>query len=172
MPASKSNGDLTFGFLHVTDLGGGTLMGGLLILNTLGRPLEFHCTEPVKPNRAQQILFGATLNAYLYGEQISQSLVRHSSLKPGLLITDQRPVLAVRALVDIPTLWLPESGSAETYEGCVPVQLGLRNVLLEEAYQADLETVLQRIQRSLPGWDLAEPFERIHEAITELQKAA
>ena len=37
------------------------LFGGLLVLNHNGRPLEFHCTAPLKPNRAQEILYGATL---------------------------------------------------------------------------------------------------------------
>src|SRR5262245_21892116 len=41
------------------------LFGGLLVLNRNGRPLEFHCTAPLKPNRAQEILYGATLESYL-----------------------------------------------------------------------------------------------------------
>jgi hypothetical protein len=172
MSASKSNGDPTFGFLSVTDLGGGTLIGGLLVLNALGRPLEFHCTEPLKPNRAQQILFGATLKSYLYGEQIGQSLVNHSSLSLGLLITDQRPMQAVRTLVDIPTIWLQRARGADRPDGCVPLQLGSQTVWLDESHQADADLIGQHYQQALPGWDLAEPFERIHEAMAELQKAA
>ena len=51
------------GFLTVTrDLEQG-LFGGYLLLNALGRPLEFHCTAPVRPNRAQEILYGPTLDS-------------------------------------------------------------------------------------------------------------
>jgi hypothetical protein len=174
MPASKSSDDPTFGFLHVTELVGGTLMGGLLLLNPRGRPLEFHCTEPLKPNRAQQILFGATLTPYLYGEQIGQSLVRHSSLKPVLLITDQRPVLAVRTLVEIPTVWLPATSDMgrSVPEGYLPLELSSHTVWLDETHAVDRELILRRAGQALPGWDLAEPFQRIQEAISELHKAA
>ena len=51
------------------------LFGGYLVLNLLGRPLEFHCTAPVRPNRAQEILYGPTLDPYLCGERIGQTLV-------------------------------------------------------------------------------------------------
>ena len=44
-----------------------------MLLNLAGRPLEFHCTAPVKPNRVQQILYGPSLQPYLYGEQIGPS---------------------------------------------------------------------------------------------------
>ena len=56
------------GFLTVVDEPAHGLFGGYLILNPAGRPVEFHCTAPVKPNRAQEILYGTTLKPYLYGE--------------------------------------------------------------------------------------------------------
>ena len=84
------------GFLTVLEHSQHGLMGGYLVLNIAGRPLEFHCTAPVKPNRAQQILYGPTLEPYLYGEQIGQALVSKSSLEPLVIFTDRPPALAVR----------------------------------------------------------------------------
>ena len=49
------------GFLTVVPHEQHGLFGGLLILDSGGRPLEFHCTAPVKTNRAQEILFGPML---------------------------------------------------------------------------------------------------------------
>ena len=46
------------GFLTVLEHPQHGLFGGYLLLNLAGRPVEFHCTAPVKPNRAQQILYG------------------------------------------------------------------------------------------------------------------
>ena len=69
------------------------LVGGYLVLNATGRPLEFHCTAPVKANRAQQILFGPTLESFLYGEQIGQTLVAKSGLAPLAIYTDVEPAL-------------------------------------------------------------------------------
>ena len=44
------------GFLTILEHDQLGYVGGYLILNSAGRPLEFHCSAPVKPNRAQQIL--------------------------------------------------------------------------------------------------------------------
>ena len=50
-----SNGDLksqaALGFFTVLEHEQQGLIGGYLILNQAGRPLEFHCTAPVKANR-------------------------------------------------------------------------------------------------------------------------
>jgi hypothetical protein len=169
MTASKSNAELRLGFLRVADLGAGTLIGGYLILNALGRPLEFHCTEPVRPNRAQQILFGSTLEPYLYGEQIGHALVHHSELRPQLLVTDQRAVLAIRALCDIPVVWLDTAVPPSGYEA---VEWGSRRVLLDQRDAVHRATVQWLCEQTSAEWNLQEPFERIQEAIAELQKAA
>ena len=71
MTASGSKAMPTVGFLTVQSFADVGLIGGYLLLNPLGRPLEFHCTAPVRPNRAQEILYGPTLAPYLYGEQIA-----------------------------------------------------------------------------------------------------
>jgi hypothetical protein len=60
-------GSAALGFLAVVEHELHGLFGGYLLLNATGRPLEFHCTAPVRPNRAQQILYGPTLEPYLYG---------------------------------------------------------------------------------------------------------
>ena len=75
MASPKNNSNPTFGFLTVVDDARFGLCGGYLVLNPAGRPLEFHCTAPIKPNRAQEILYGPTLHDFLYGEQIGGALI-------------------------------------------------------------------------------------------------
>ena len=104
---SDSPGDvpLALGFLTVVDQQPLGLVGGYLLVNAHARPLEFHCTVPVRPNRAQEILYGAALLPYLYGEQIGQTLVRTSKLRPLALFTDCPAALSAAADVDVP-MWL------------------------------------------------------------------
>ena len=84
------------------------LFGGYLVLNEAGRPLEFHCTAPIRPSRPQEILYGNTLRPYLYGEQIGQALLSKAKHPPSIILTDQRPALALQTLIEIPvTLILP-----------------------------------------------------------------
>jgi len=102
------------GFLTVIEHPQHGLFGGYLILNLAGRPLEFHCTAPIKPNRAQQILYGPTLESFLYGEQIGSTLLGHAKTNPLAVCTDREPVLSLRELVDLPVvLVLPPEGLKE-----------------------------------------------------------
>ena len=62
------------GFLTAVEHAEYGFFGGYLIVNAAGRPLEFHCTAPVKATRAQEILYGPTLRDYLY-EQIAPAQI-------------------------------------------------------------------------------------------------
>jgi hypothetical protein len=102
MAARDARSPDTLGFLSVIEHEQFGLVGGYLILNTAGRPLEFHCTAPVKPSRAQQILFGPTLLPYLYGEQIGQTLLAKAGVEPLAVCTNVEMALAVRPFVGLP----------------------------------------------------------------------
>ena len=82
MSSSTANPTASLGFLTVIENDDLGLLGGYLLLNAAGRPLEFHCTAPVKPSRTQEILYGPTLKPFLYGEQIGQTLLTKSKLTP------------------------------------------------------------------------------------------
>ncbi|MBN2293953.1 MAG: hypothetical protein JXM70_16115 [Pirellulales bacterium] len=98
----NTNSMPTLGFLTVLDYGQEGLFGGYLTLNINGRPLEFHCTAPIKPNRAQEILYGPTLEPYLYGEQIGKTLLAKATSHPMVVCTDRPAALSVRDFVEMP----------------------------------------------------------------------
>ena len=124
MDATDSKCKPTLGFLTVVEHSQYGLFGGYLILNTAGRPLEFHCTAPIKPNRAQEILYGPTLESFLYGEQIGQTLISQGSALPLLVCTYREPALAAREHVSAPVvLVLPGDcpNARVSEDGTVPV---------------------------------------------------
>ncbi len=102
MNDSAMNEKSVLGFLSVLEDEQHGLFGGYLLLSAAGRPLEFHCTAPIRPNRAQQILYGPTLEAFLYGEQIGKALLTKSKTRPAVVCTDKTPALAVREHVSMP----------------------------------------------------------------------
>ncbi len=178
------------GFLTVLEHEQLGLVGGYLILNAAGRPLEFHCTAPVKPNRAQQILFGPTLPAYLYGEQIGQTLLGKGAQTPVAVFTDVERVLTVRDFVELPVaLVLPgevpegeqpkpivASGSswrvdAPSSPGSHLAQFsaGRNRLAVSSVRGGDRDAILSRLEE-IAAFDLAEPFERIREAVEEAHK--
>ncbi|MDR0335656.1 MAG: hypothetical protein LBI18_01050 [Planctomycetaceae bacterium] len=102
------------GFLTVIDQPRLGLIGGYLILNLAGRPLEFHCTAPLKPNRTQEILYGNTLQPFFYGEQIARTLLVRAKTQVDYIVTNLAAVLAVQEHVETPVFYVFETGNPPT----------------------------------------------------------
>jgi len=160
------------------------LFGGLLVLDSSGRPLEFHCTAPVKTSRAQEILFGPTLEPYLYGEQIGQTLITAARQKPAVLCTDLVAMLALREHVEIPVTLVQavtdeDEKSAKNFrvDGAhdssrfIAFELARHKLAVSVDYRDDQALVSQRLAAYSERLDLNEPFERIREAIDEAQRS-
>ncbi len=167
----------SLGFLTVIEHAELGLLGGYLLLNAAGRPLEFHCTAPVKPNRAQEILYGATLRPFLYGEQIGQTLLTKSKLTPVLVCTDSEAMLAVRDHTHIPVALVEDekrtgATAGSPSSGLASFHLGQNELLLPAPYAADERTIREYWPAQADHLDLAEPFARIREALDEAQKSA
>lgn len=111
------------GFLTVIDQFSTGLTGGYLVLNKTGRPLEFHCTMPLAPDKIQQILYGETLQPFLYGERIAQTLIQRSKLPVLSIFTDHAAVLPVQALAASPIVYVfGEETKPETNNVSPPIR--------------------------------------------------
>src|SRR3954469_15023122 len=93
------------GFLRVLHEPSGFL-GGYLVTNLWGRPLEFRLSTAVQPNRVQQILYAQTLSEYVCGELVGRTLVEKTATAAHLVLTDTREALSVRRAVDVPVAWV------------------------------------------------------------------
>jgi hypothetical protein len=157
---------LTFGFLTVLhDAAGYT--GGYLVTNAWGRPLEFRLTTPVQPNRVQQILYGATLGDYIHADLIGKTLVDKTSVTPTLIVTDTLEVLTLRSLVNVPVIAVGTSDGAITIEhsrSSKPLSI----LAIHSADGAAIDALLNELDAAV---DLAEPFARIHEAMSEARNS-
>jgi hypothetical protein len=168
--------------------------GGYLVLNCVGRPLEFHCTAPVRPNRAQEILYGPTLEPYLFGERIGPALMQKTKSQPVVVFTDVAPAMAAREFVSTAMMLIvpassvakvtdhsatrsrylrldaahhtPRSGSGRLHH----FSLGPYQLAVDQLHRDD-ETILIGCWPEIAGrLDLDEPFGRIREAIDEARK--
>jgi len=183
------------GFLTVCEHEAQGLFGGYLILNTAGRPLEFHCTAPVRPSRAQEILYGATLRAYLYGEQIGQALLEKAKTTPLVIFTDAEPILAVRDFTSLPVACvLPPADRADAgaNEPAGPLrldegrsgppspfglrlhtfQVGSQRLAVLQGHEQDAPIIVKHWEPSAADFDMLEPFGRIREALDEARRSA
>lgn len=193
MAASRVNSDSTLGFLTVLEDRKHGLFGGYLVLNRAGRPLEFHCTAPIRPNRAQEILYGPTLRPYLYGEQIGRTLLEQGKQTPAVVLTDCEPMLAVGEFATPPVVLVggeeaesnnsddQQQGNASGRKWRIdPAQsaepnlrfflvAGQRLALRRDADPRHEESVVQGIGAAA-SLDLREPFDRIRAAIDEARR--
>jgi hypothetical protein len=174
-----------FGFFTVIRNERADLFGGYLVLNANGRPLEFHCTAPVRTNRAQEILFGATLEPYLYGEQIGHTLLTKAETAADVVCTDVPAALAVRQHVQMPVAWLiPDNHVTMSSPGDAfrvdtphlqasrPFSLRHAQLAVAVGYERDESLVTERLAALAERLPLSEPFARIREAIDEAQRGA
>src|SRR5436189_2904144 len=102
MTANGKQDQLRFGFLTAIEVPDKGFVGGLLVTNRCGRPLEFQCTVPVRPNATQEILYGPTLAPFILGELIGGALIEKAGVKPQLILTDCEQVLELRNHIEAP----------------------------------------------------------------------
>jgi hypothetical protein len=183
----------TIGFLTVVENEQWGITGGLLILNVAGRPLEFHCTAPLKPNRAQEILYGPTLRPFLYGEQIGQTLLSKTKSETLFICTDVEAAMGAREAISLPLVLLCErAGSESTVATRTPTtfrvdaghrasgphaslaefSLGRHTVAVLAQFGSDRDQVIESWKPHQDHLDLVEPFGRIREALDEAQRGA
>ncbi|MGC3970243.1 MAG: hypothetical protein QM775_23810 [Pirellulales bacterium] len=131
------------------------LFGGLLLLNRNGRPLEFHCTAPIKPNRAQEILYGASLESYLHGEAIGAALLAKASTPPTFLCVESPAALAVREFTDAPVAMIvadvkPDADDRPLFRVDAAHERGLHSVTFGVRRLALTRSVLPRTRSRWP----------------------
>jgi hypothetical protein len=140
--------------------------------------LEFHCTLPVKPTRAQNILYGPTLVDFLCGEQIARTLVSKAKLQPVIVWTDSPAVLALRNVTEIPVCQVRQSRQnseaskdlvipSTQHEGVRGGELSGMDIYVSSQHQEDWESVAKRWRELTKPIDLLEPFTRIVDALQE-----
>jgi hypothetical protein len=162
---------LTIGFLAILHDSSGAL-GGYLVTNAWGRPLEFRLSTAVQPNRVQQILYGPTLTEYLHADLIGKTLVEKTSVPPTLIVTDSVSALALRDKLGVPVVAIrPDDLDLGTAD-VLPLPHPRSSVLLvyPARHAADKAGIEERLERVDPAVDLAEPFARIREAVNEARK--
>lgn len=146
------------------------IVGACLVLNLAGRPLEFHCTAPVRPNRTQQILYGSSLTEYVCGELIATSLLRHVKQDFLLSLTNVKEIFSIRQIADVPIVYILEDNETEIPDDeSLEIQHGAQRLFVAAELK---EKVIERLSAYTRRMDIAEPFVRLRLALEEIQKAA
>jgi hypothetical protein len=169
--ADKPTAPPALGFLTVLQEASG-YVGGYLVTNLWGRPLEFRLTSAVQPNRVQQILYGDTLLPHVCSDLIGKTLVDKAGVPAHLIFTDREAVLELRLKVDVPVVYVATPEDPGSFGNALvrPSTAERGPVRCHPGFPGDAAAVRDMVARVEGVVDLAEPFTRIREAVAEARK--
>lgn len=156
-------------------------MGGILITNQLGIPLEFKYTEPVVATRLHKILYGSVLEKYLHETVIRDRLVAELRTHPEYFIVpyDEKEFLGSvegREMVAVQKYNMPAGELSGPFnrvrEREAVMELEEDSILLRLAFSTSDEV----IQHNIAAWlqeialtmNLLEPMDRITSALKSI----
>ncbi|MGQ9855464.1 MAG: hypothetical protein ACUVQF_01890 [Fervidobacterium sp.] len=151
------------GYLSVKNIDG-KYLGGILIVNDYGIPVEFKYSEPIAPTRLQQIIYGNSLEYYLNTEIISKGLIQKLENRPELLLVEDPMLLFDKNIVMVTLLPQMVNEKVDGNEAVVNVNnKSLRITFPENAKVED--SLVQKIVDLSQKFDIFEPFDRIEKAL-------
>ena len=134
------------------------IRGGSLVTDERTRPIEFRCTSPIRPNDYQRVLYGNTLDSYIFVDLIGVPLVNATKESIDLVLVEDERFLAIRPSVGIPVILLvPSSQDRETTSVTLRAHPGFET----ESAAAQSDSTFKG------GIDLLEPFERVRLALEQ-----
>lgn len=190
------------GYLLISTPNPSTYLGGVLVTNEVGLPVEFRYTDPVQPGKLQQLLYGKTLSHHIKRQVVTETLLRSLETKGlnWLFVTDEslmgRYALSARQEEKVELLRLSETQAApigkagalqSVAEGESLIQVA-PNVPPVRLATVDVPKPVEGETKDLSGWpngplleqlleagntmDLIEPFSRIERLLDNLWQEA
>jgi hypothetical protein len=151
------------GYLSVMNIDGKHL-GGVLVINDLGIPVEFKYSEPVTPTKLQEIIYGNSLEYYLHVEIIAKGLVQRLENKPEVILVQDPTLLFDKNTVMVTLLPQPVSEKKEGNEAVFNFNNKSIRITFSENAKVD-DNVVQKILDYASKIDILEPFDRVEKAL-------
>ncbi|MBI4777152.1 MAG: hypothetical protein HY788_23720 [Deltaproteobacteria bacterium] len=166
-----------FGYIVVVNKGEKGYVGGFLCADENGVPIEFwHTTEsPIKTNRIQELLYGATLKPELLGRHITGSLLSDEHGKPRVrlpvLFTEEEAILRGFDVAGTAVVLIQRADSnfgPDDVPTCRRIVTASGEVVIRwrQEATAEVEQLIPRVE----SVEVLEPFERIRVLLDELSK--
>lgn len=103
--------DIKLAYLSILTPLPNVYIGGVMVTDMRGLPVEFRYSEPIQPTKIQQILYGQVLSNYIKEEVILDTLVKGVNAKFNALLVDDESLLQY-PLKGTPILRISETNSA------------------------------------------------------------
>ena len=86
-------GMASLSYLDVVALSNDRFLGGLLTVNELGLPTEFHYSDPIRPSKLQLSLYGTTLGRYVMVDVVGKGLLDASQARNAPVVVGHSDLL-------------------------------------------------------------------------------
>lgn len=168
-----SDSEAFLGYLAVHAEADG-FVGGLLILDANGDPVDFAYTDPIKLTWPSRVLFGARLAAYVATRVLAPPLLASVTVKPAVMCFDDPAVLSRNFLLDAPAAVCCSVGVPAKTQYWRDLALNGAAENAERSWWGQLEAadqiraVLTLVAGSRSPDEMIEPFERLRLALREI----
>jgi len=169
-------------FVMLSEVEDGVIRGGILVTDAHGKPLEFRCTSPIRPNAVQRTLYGGTLMSHISVELVGAPLVQAVQNPPDVVLVQQEEFLSLRTRCDKPLLIVrrqgedmqlsEESGKSQPEELLSSPSGKFAPVVVtcHWDYPGDIVQCKNGLDWMFSNCDLLEPFERVKKALATLHE--
>ena len=163
MGQTKQLPECVLGFYLAVEHAHGEVSGGILITSHQGRPIEFQCSLPIRPNATQQTLYGKTLRPFLVGDLIAGALRDKLDARPHVLFVNDPDAINQQTWDQVPVFcFTPPAagGTSAKFRG--------DSFWHDPAIATQVAAMLQRLEKHVPeAADLREPLLRVEQALRE-----
>jgi hypothetical protein len=145
----------------------GSFIGASLILDINGIPLEFKCTQSLKPTMLQKALYGDRLVPYIGAEVFGRSILASLSNLPNLVIVDREYLLELQPHTGFLIVFVSKDNDLSDFPNAENItQLRFSSgymckFLSPERLNLTTDQVLEMLELISSKMDILEPFKRI-----------
>ena len=169
-------------YVALVEMEEGVLRGGILVTDSHGKPVEFRCTSPIRPNAVQRTLYGSTLMPHIAVELVGKPLVQTVQTAPDVVLVQQEEFLSLRTRCEKPLLLArrqgegmqlsEESGKSQREEVLASPSGKFAPVVVtcHWDYPDDIVQCKEGLGWMFSNCDLVEPFERVKTALAALHE--
>jgi hypothetical protein len=159
---------------------GKAIRGAFLLTDTDTKPLEFRCTNPIRPTSLQTVLYGQMLQRHIMVELIGMPLVNSLKQQPSVVLVQDGDFLWLRPKLASPVILLTKETSIATEGDGVGNRTAMLSsnsgkfdpvVLVSHSqFGNDIGAVTPILTQVFNRFDLGEPFQRIAAALEQVHQ--
>jgi hypothetical protein len=156
---------------------GKAFRGASLLTDTDTKPVDFRCTDAIRPTSLQTVLYGQMLHQHIVVELVAVQLLKALKQPPTVVLVQEPALLWLRTKIASPVLLLGKESSDSDGSGGNSTKLSSTSGRFEpvvlfahKEFGNDLATLAPILAVVFNRLDLLEPFKRVVTALEQVHQ--